>query len=41
MLNNHKELFSKFEEELLIEELPHSYKEEIFYHQFGNLVYDI
>lgn len=39
--NNHNELFSKIDEEALINELPPTYKEEVFFHQYGNLVYDL
>lgn len=41
ILNNYHELFSKIDEEALIGELPPTYKEEVFFHQYGNLIYDL
>jgi len=38
LLNNYVELFSRIDEDAMISELPPTLKEEIFYHQFGNLI---
>jgi len=41
LINNYIELFSRVDEESMISELPPTLKEEIFYHQFGTLIYDL
>jgi CRP-like cAMP-binding protein len=41
LVNNYVELFSKMDEEQLIQEMPPTLKEEIFYHQFGSLISDL
>lgn len=38
LLNNYNELFSRVDEEALINELPPTLKEELFFHQFGALI---
>lgn len=40
-MNNHTELYARIDEEVLISELPPTYKEEVFFHQYGNLIYDL
>lgn len=37
--NNYKELFQRVDEEQMQKELPISLVEELFYHQFGSLIY--
>jgi hypothetical protein len=37
-MNNRKTLFSQQDEEELLNELPNSLREEILYHQYGQLV---
>jgi hypothetical protein len=41
LLNNQEDLFSKVEEEDLLNELPISLKEEVLYYQHGGLVESI
>ena len=38
MLNNYNEISKKVETEDLLNELPHSLKEEVMYAEFGSLV---
>ena len=38
LLNNYNELFSRVDEDALINELPPTLKEELFFHQFGSLI---
>lgn len=38
MLNNYLELFARMDEETLINELPPTLKEELFFHQYGGLI---
>jgi len=37
-MNNYLELFARIDEEQLINELPPTLKEELFFHQFGGLI---
>jgi CRP-like cAMP-binding protein len=41
LVNNYVELFARVDEEAMISELTPTLKEEIFYHQFGNLINDL
>jgi hypothetical protein len=38
LTNNYLELFSRIEEEALINELPPTFKEDLFIHQYGSLI---
>ena len=38
MSNNYREIFSKVDEDAMIYELPASLREDLFYHQFGNII---
>jgi len=41
LINNHTELFARIDEDQMIQELPPTFKEEVLFHQYGSLIYDL
>ena len=37
--NNQKDLFSRMDEDMIVKEIPATLKEEVLFHQFGNLMF--